>query len=83
VEVGVNRCRSCQAEVVWVITERGRRMPLDAEPRYDGNVVIQVDAEGQEVGHYLRRGDVLKPGTPRYVSHFSTCPDAERHRRSA
>jgi hypothetical protein len=58
-------------------------MPLDAEPRYEGNVVNEVDAKGREVGLYLRRGDVLKPGTPRYVFHFSTCPDAERHRRSA
>ena len=26
------QCGSCHAPVVWAITEKGKRMPVDAEP---------------------------------------------------
>jgi len=77
-------CRSCSAEVIWVLTERGKRMPLDAEP-YKGD-----DPRGLFV---LRGRDELVPTAvavppdafpdePFYRSHFATCPNAARHRRS-
>lgn len=76
------RCTSCAAKIVWVETESGKRMPLDAGPNATGNVIA--------VGH---TGDtmIVKVGTTveldnaaperRYQTHFATCPNADRHRR--
>lgn len=68
-------CKSCGADVLWVETRKGKRMPLDPEENSAGNVVIEADGKAA----------VLPPGAqysgPRYASHFETCPDAQRWRR--
>lgn len=66
----MGECRSCGAEVIWVETEKGRRMPVDAESTEGGNIVL-VDG----VAKYVKAGE----GT--HVSHFVTCPNAKSHRR--
>jgi hypothetical protein len=71
-----DRCRSCDAPIVWALTEKGARMPLDAEPTPAGSLVL-VDgiARRPQIGEdvpYLQ-----------YVSHFATCPNADRHRKRA
>jgi len=80
----VSRCRSCGAEIRWVLTERGKRMPLDPEP-YHGD---------SPAGLFVLRGhDQLVPTAiaapagafeeePHFRSHFASCPHAEQHRRS-
>jgi hypothetical protein len=79
----VSRCRSCGAQIRWANTERGKVIPLDPEP---------VPAEGP--GRFVLRHDngyllaVAVPGgaypdEPNFVAHFSTCPNAKQHRRSA
>jgi hypothetical protein len=67
-----NTCSSCEAPVKWARTERGARMPLDPEPRSDGNLVVE--------GAYARAVQSGDPG-PFFVSHFATCPNANKHRR--
>ena len=67
-------CRSCGADVRLVRTAGGKTMPIDATPVPDGNVV-------------LRRGIATvttspPPGEDTYVSHFTTCPNANDHRRT-
>jgi hypothetical protein len=71
-------CRSCGAPIIWSTTiGLGRRIPLDAEPVGDGNVVLTL------------KGAMVSPpsgvpdptGSKRYKSHFSTCPNAAKHRR--
>jgi hypothetical protein len=32
-------CRSCGAPIRWVVTEKGKRIPLDRDPQPDGNIV--------------------------------------------
>lgn len=61
-------CRSCNAPVLWVETESGKRMPLDAEP--ERRFVL-------EAGTSPMRARLRNT----YVSHFSTCPQAERWRK--
>lgn len=58
-------CRSCGAPIVWVVTESGKRMPLDAKP--EKRFVVDVDGKA-----YVR---------DTYVSHFAHCPNAAQHRR--
>lgn len=71
-------CRSCNAPIVWVLTKSGKRMPIDATPVETGNIVLNgITAE------VLKAGVVPAQGVPRYVSHFSTCPQSAEHRRKA
>lgn len=82
-------CRSCSAAIVWAQTINGKQIPVDHLPVANGNVDLvshsdpreapiahMLDATGQRDVDGLRRSPFL-----RYVSHFSTCPDAARHRK--
>ncbi len=60
------RCKTCDAEIVWAKTEKGRPIPLDREPEL----------------RYVREGEsdiVILRST--YQTHFVTCPDAKEHRK--
>lgn len=64
-------CKSCGAAIVWAKTcERGKSMPLDAQMVIGGNVKL---TEGVAV--------VVRPGDGDHVSHFATCPNANKHRK--
>jgi len=56
----VSKCRSCQAYIVWMKTEAGKNIPVDADSVEEGD-------------------ELFVPGE--HVSHFSTCPDADRWRK--
>ena len=65
-------CASCRATVYWIITEAGKRMPVDcnsarvlARTGEPGAVAPTKDSEG------------------RGISHFVTCVNAEMHRKRA
>lgn len=72
-----DHCGSCKAPVVWVITEKGKRMPLDKEPVPNGNIIVLNNG----IAHFLLKDEPVKPETKRYVSHFATCPNAGQHRK--
>lgn len=78
----MNVCRSCGAPIVWRHTAKGNAIPLDARERTDGNVLdygadtaVVVLAVGGNVPLDAAPGGTLR------VSHFSTCPDAVKHRK--
>lgn len=91
------RCHSCHAPIWFGRTAKGRRMPLDPAPLETGNVIVDDDMkllEKMAAGYegdapppdgapirVLTKGEVVGPDVPRYVSHFATCPKADRHRR--
>ena len=66
-----SNCRSCGAEIRWVLTTAGRRMPVDAEPH------LVMVSTGETL---LTDGPLVKPAYG-YTSHFATCPHAAQHRR--
>jgi hypothetical protein len=79
--MAVALCRSCNASIVWARTrQKGKFIPLDAEPDALGNLVI-----GPPWGADPPTVDVVKPGDnvarDRYTSHFATCKNAALHRR--
>jgi hypothetical protein len=82
----MSKCSSCGAEIRWVKTGRGKNMPLDCRPSDHGNVVIQKDGAGNEVAHVVadrRDADAHRAlGHPTYTSHFASCPQAAKHRRT-
>lgn len=79
-------CESCGAPMLWVITHKGNRMPLDPEPVAG----FETDRQGYlfdpETRHRLwvfaddamvrlaRTGDQAER---LFLSHFATCPDAD------
>ncbi len=86
-------CVSCKAPVVWTVTEKGKPMPVDAEPAEHGTVLLSHRQVGQppvalvktrEQIEELRAQHERSPqvGPLRlFVSHFATCPNAGQHRR--
>lgn len=70
---GLATCAACRANIVWVESTRGRAMPINAHPTDDGNLILSRTGEGKVVAVVAKAGDALCE--PRYVSHFSTCPD--------
>jgi len=75
-------CLSCHAPVVWAQTERGKRIPIDREPRPDGNLVLLGDILAGQGTLFAAIFDPIRhTGKTRFVSHFATCPHAGEHRR--
>lgn len=82
-------CRSCNKPVIWTQTKKGKKMPVDPEPRYDGNVrlnrafdpplaeTLTKDERDQHRAGALSRDREVGL----HVSHFFTCPDAKHHRK--
>jgi hypothetical protein len=74
----VSKCKSCGAEIVWVKTESGRTMPLDATPVDP----VEVDRTCIIDNGVAKFGAIdCRHDEPHYVSHFSTCPQAAQHRK--
>jgi hypothetical protein len=74
----VATCRSCGAEMIWVTTPKGKKMPLDAAPAPKGSFIFDGDPEDAKV---LYIGEKDKYQGERFTSHFSTCPDAGKFRK--
>lgn len=72
----MSACSTCGAPIWWAVTEAGKGIPIDAEPRPDGNMVL--GDKGMRPHLPLFDDDAM----PRYVSHFATCPQADQHRRT-
>lgn len=76
--MNIGKCNSCGRPIRWIITPKGKRMPLDPDASDSiGNVVIDhIDDKGNEHGHVLK-GDEDST-LPRLVPHFATCPKRKR-----
>jgi hypothetical protein len=75
-----DQCKSCKRPIIWAVTEKDRRIPLDPEPVANGNILLQTR------GNFLLpiaqvRFAVQLDQPLRYQSHFATCPNAAQHRR--
>ncbi len=82
----MSRCRSCNADIVWAVTDKnGKPIPLDPDPVSDGNVIKvgrQATKHGMsDVVHVLRRFEEPPANTDLYVSHWATCEDADEWRK--
>jgi len=73
-----DRCRSCKAEVIWTVTDRGKAMQVDAAPVAGGNIELIESTDGTvPLARYVK----AEPEVARHVSHFATCPQAGEWRR--
>lgn len=77
-----NKCRGCGAEVIWMKTPAGRKMPVDPEPvwveiGWRGPAFLRKDGEfvfGRKVGDAYETEDTDSNLVEAYESHFATCP---------
>lgn len=67
------RCRSCTQPILWGKTEKFANMPIDVDKVPNGNLDINGDG--------LLIVVTPSPTLTRWVSHFTTCPNAKDHRR--
>ena len=86
-------CRACQTEIVFVLTPKRHREPLEREPRRLGDLdkglrraarlVVSTGDEAVSLG--LGRpelaGERLTDETLVLISHFATCPERARFKR--
>jgi hypothetical protein len=68
-------CNYCRAEILWLTTTNGKRMPVDARPDLErGNVLRQGDRAG--VLGKSQAAAARAQGTPLRTHHALTCPYA-------
>lgn len=72
------KCRSCGATIIWLTLESGKDHPCDPELVCADELEpgFKLITEGGEI--LTEMGDESISG---YVSHFSTCPDADKWRK--
>lgn len=75
----MTRCRSCRKRIIWAITGKMRRIPIDPDPTPDGNIVLQD--QGKFRPPLATVHTVRPPDTMLYKSHFATCPAAAAFRK--
>lgn len=69
-------CHDCRAPIVYAWTRAGHRLPVDADPRPDGNCWLQPEAK-RVIVHIVAKGSRAEL----YVPHFVTCPNVAARRR--
>lgn len=85
-------CSSCGNLMIWTLSERGARMPVDAEPSSDGTFVLDdtldpprakfIGQADREIRRALAE-EQIGYAPVFYVSHFAHCPYAGQHRKKA
>ena len=80
----MTKCRSCGANIIWIITKTGRKMPCNAEPIFFD--LANMNDEGTKV--FVKDNRIIAIGIENpegqevgYISHFATCPEAEKWRK--
>lgn len=81
----MEKCRSCGAKIIWAVTEKGRRMPIDPQPVGRGNIQLRQQPPLPPLAVYLGQDTIahLPPGQLERLltSHFATCPQANKWRK--
>ena len=81
------RCHgtTCRQPILLAPTINGKTMPIDPDPRPDGNVALDRDLFGEPVVIVLT-GDHLDTarttGRQLWMPHHATCPDVEEFRHA-
>jgi len=84
----VTDCPDCRQPILWPFTKGGTtRMPVDAAPAANGNVLIVVDPTNPKritcdvIGNRANRSRLRSGGWLLYLHHRLTCTKAEKWAR--
>lgn len=71
-------CRDCQADIVWGVTEKGHRIPLDPERRVRDDETANLAVYRDHLDRlHVRAISAERPVAGfewRAIPHFATCP---------
>jgi hypothetical protein len=76
----VSECAHCGAQVMWVRTENGKAMPIDADAggppgkaRFRKERIERVEGRIIGIVHFMRDSEMEANTAPLYCCHFDTC----------
>ena len=72
-------CQSCGAFIYWAEQANAKKHPIDAEPVEGGTIKVVIRNGALFIVTFFDPNPT--DGENRYVSHFATCPHANKHRR--
>lgn len=76
----IDKCKACQAPIMWAETSAGKAIPIDVSAAADGNIVLYPGpGSGKLIALFGEKA--LSGSTERYKSHFATCPRADHFRK--
>lgn len=78
--MATSRCRLCDAPILWVTTQTGKKMPVDSVPVQNGTLVLT--GGGDKLFSHHATPEERDKGVPLYLSHFASCPNADAFRNS-
>lgn len=70
------RCKSCNARILWTVTDGARVMPVDHDPAHDGNIAIWPASD--EKGRKVWRSRLVGPQDPMPQEVIDTRPPGRR-----
>ena len=76
----VTDCSTRHAPIIWAITTKAKRMPVNAEPETGGNVALDFRAGMDPLARVLSVTAQFGVKGLR-KSHFVDCPQADKWRR--
>lgn len=86
------RCRGCGQAITWAETERGKRMPFDAQPSEEGTFVLMNPSvfygrpaeDGTPIAVFHTKAESVRTirrndDRERFTPHHATCPEKDRY----
>lgn len=77
----IEQCGTCHAEIIWAVTTKAKRMPVDKDIHAQGNVLLADRGGSTPLAKVLTVAQQFGMQGKLRRSHFATCPDANKHRR--
>ncbi|MGW6391134.1 hypothetical protein ACWFR1_11655 [Streptomyces sp. NPDC055103] len=68
------KCMACHREVLWTVTDAGKRLAVDPEPDETGNAAVYRDGTGTRRSRRPSEELPLMAWEKLYVPHVATCP---------
>jgi hypothetical protein len=76
----IDKCKACSAPILWAETSSGKKIPIDAAPVANGNVVL-YDGPGSGKLLAFTTLEARAKATELFQSHSASCPEPKTFRR--
>lgn len=74
----MTKCKWCPCEILWAVTDKGHRIPLDPAPSDRGNLALEFRPGAVPIATVV---DPSKVSGPLWIAHMATCPGWQKKRR--